>query len=103
MLRIICYLLRVKESLQNRSDEDTRSQSSEENGVDEDSNADSDDPDGDSDEEEDRAVKPTDVFRDARRLFPWHGELRALVIELRETIEKSYDEETQMQALLKIY
>ena len=103
MSRLICYLLRVEESSRNRLNEDSRSESIDENNEDRDSSAERDDTDGDSDNEEEQVVKQIDVHRDARRLFPWHDDLKERVAELRVAIDTPYGEETQLRILLEVY
>ena len=44
-----------------------------------------------------------DVFKDARRLYPWHGRQRELLSTFRQSFNQGWNEKAQMKALLDWY
>jgi superfamily II DNA or RNA helicase len=45
----------------------------------------------------------TDVFEDARRLFPWHGRQKELARKLKKSVQECWEAADQLQALLDFY
>ena len=78
---------------ENGSSTDSASEASE------DERSNSDDIDSDSE----RSTGPTDILRDAKRLFPWHGSLKDQVQRLWEVIEQSREQEVQTEALQDVF
>jgi hypothetical protein len=111
MARLLCYSLRVLHSREEH--ERVRDIADEQlsDDADEGSNyVPSDDPgsdresDGrDSDNEDFHVQHVVDVYKDARRLYPWHGDQRHLLKRVRDSIEDGWDEKAQLDALLKFY
>ena len=116
--RMICYMLRVEESMRTtaqkgrgsdeaeehnaRSDEDRWSALNAEEHDGNDETSDNERAD-ETESDEDRTDEPIDVLRDARRLFPWHDELKERVAKLRQIIENPCDEAVQLQTLLCLH
>ena len=65
-----------------------------------DSSTDSECDDSDSNDDAETTI---DIFRDARKLFPWHGSLRTQVKELWERVAGSNEEEVQLEKLQAIF
>jgi superfamily II DNA or RNA helicase len=108
--RFICYVLRVLQSQsesyaehnrQDRSGSDNASNSEEDS---ENSSSDEEDDDGDQHVEHERASTTSiDAMKDARRLFPWKGEQKALAEKLWQLIETPYsDDRAKLDALLHL-
>lgn len=104
MARLICYSLRV---LQNGSSvgvdrrPEDRSSSEEDDSTDEGKDDREDNSDCSSDIFRTGAV--IDVFSDARRLFPWHGDRKDLAQAFLDSLTSGISDEGQQAALLKYY
>ena len=100
--RLLCYSLRVLESEETTADQDGEGSTSDDSS----SAADSDEDSEDSTESERGFSYPppsTDVFKDARRLFPWQGEQKDLLKQFRDCLNGIAGEEAQQDALLEFY
>jgi hypothetical protein len=109
MVRLLCYSLRV---LQSCEDSETLEgtvdrQLSEGRGLESNAEDDSEhdeDSEGYGDGDSDSDTRPVvDVFKDARRLYPWQGRQKDLLRRVRESIENGWDKKSQLKALLDFY
>ncbi|KAL1582106.1 hypothetical protein WHR41_09218 [Cladosporium halotolerans] len=101
--RLVCYCLRVLDDSENGTTETSANEQTE---SDEDSDATiSDDGEGASEggTYSQEAETVTDVFKDARRLFPWHGRQKELAKVLKKSVQESWEAADQMKALLNFY
>ena len=109
MARLLCYSLRVLQSCEycERSEvaevgsQQQSNSGGEESGTEDDSDSDGD---GDSDSNAEAGAEPAiDVFRDARKLYPWQGRQKELLRRFRESIKEDWNPKSQQQALLEFY
>ncbi|KAF3029165.1 hypothetical protein E8E12_000446 [Didymella heteroderae] len=91
MKRFVCYCLRVVAV----SDGDAGSRSSRQGGS-IDSDAD------ESDDEQQSGENNQDPMRDARELFPWHGNQRHLAQDLLRLVRSGYDEKAQIAKVIEL-
>jgi hypothetical protein len=101
--RLVCYCLRVLQDSESKATEIIPDEQTE---SDEDSNATISDGGSESSEGETynrEAETVTDVFKDARRLFPWHGRQRDLARNLQKSVQECWETTDQMKALLDFY
>jgi hypothetical protein len=107
MARLLCYRLRVLQSCEDseRLEGTLDHQSSEGRGSESDTEDDSEhDEDSDGDGGSDSDIQPVvDVFKDARRLYPWQGRQKDLLRRVREGIDNGWDKKSQLKALLDFY
>jgi superfamily II DNA helicase RecQ len=116
MARLLCYSLRVLQSCEDSekleetageraSEADDRSEYAQDNeasGEREREGEDGDDSEDDCDDSS--GSQPTvDVFKDARRLYPWQDRLKDSLRRVRESIESGWGEKAQLDALLRFY
>jgi hypothetical protein len=97
--RLLCYSLRVLQSCENcESSEEVEAGSQQQNNSrDEESST---EDDGDREAVAEPAI---DVFRDARKLYPWQGRQKELLSRFRESVEEDWNPKSQQQALLEFY
>jgi superfamily II DNA helicase RecQ len=101
--RLVCYCLRVLEDSEHGTAEMSPDEQTE---SDEDSDATiSDDGEETSEGEMHSRELETaaDVFKDARRLFPWQGRQKELARELKKSVQECWEVADQMKALLDFY
>jgi hypothetical protein len=101
--RMVWYCLRVSQDSESGVAEINPGEHTE---SDEDGNATISDGGGESSEGEtyDREAEAvTDVFKDAHRLFPWHGRQKELAKELKKSLQKCWEAADQVEALLDFY
>ena len=101
--RLVCYCLRVLEDSENSTAKISANGQTE---GDEDSDATiSDNGEGLSESRtcNGEVETVTDVFKDARRLFPWHGKQKELAKVLKKSVQESWEAADQMKALLNFY
>ena len=93
--RLLCYSLRVLDSTveEERRGDGTDSSDSSDDGSSE------DDVEGKDTESE----AYVDIFKDARRLYPWQGRQKELLVTFRQSIDRGWDDKAQMKALLEWY
>lgn len=117
MARLLCYSLRVLQSCEDHESSEQAEAGSrerngsrgEESGTEDDSDGESDrdsssNSDSDSDGNMDAGSEPAiDVFRDARKLYPWQGRQKELLSRFRESIKEDWNPKSQQQALLEFY
>ncbi|TKA75572.1 hypothetical protein B0A55_07939 [Friedmanniomyces simplex] len=106
MARLLCYSLRVLQSDRDRR----QSEEAESEAVISDSMGDEDDDDHSSsssssceDDEDYRSEPVVDVFKDARRLYPWQGRQKELLGVVRQSIAGGWEDKAQVKALLDFY
>jgi hypothetical protein len=110
MARLLCYSLRVLQScedserLEGTVDHQPSEGRDSESDVEDDSEHD-EDSEGDSESGSYSDTHPViiDVFKDARRLYPWQGRQKDLLRRVREGIENGWDKKSQLKALLDFY
>jgi superfamily II DNA helicase RecQ len=97
MVMFVCYVLRII------ANEETRAASSGDDTYSRDSNTEEDDTSDDeaSSSDSSRRRREPDLFKDARKLFPWQGRQKELARELWAALD-GRDEDAQMQALLLV-
>jgi hypothetical protein len=109
MARLLCYSLRVFQSCEDseRLEGTADHQLSEGRGSGSDTEDDSEydeDSEGESDGGSGSDTRPViDVFKDARKLYPWQGRQKDLLRRVREGIKNGWDEKSQLKALLDFY
>ena len=91
--------MRVYKGAENQAQSENGSSTDSASEASEDERSNSDDIDSDSE----RSTGPTDILRDAKRLFPWHGSLKDQVQRLWEVIEQSREQEVQTEALQDVF
>jgi hypothetical protein len=109
MARLLCYSLRVLQSCEDgeKLESTAESESNDSQGS-ESEKDDGSEQDEDYEDESDGGARSdtpavVDVFKDARRLYPWQGQQKELLKRVRESIEKGWDEKSQLKALLEFY
>jgi superfamily II DNA helicase RecQ len=119
MARLLCYSLRVlrscedSERLRGTADgQETESRGRESEAGDNSDYAEDNEGESEREGEGEREIEDdsdfgsqpvVDVFKDARRLYPWQGRQRDLLKRVRESIENGWDEKSQLDALLEFY
>jgi hypothetical protein len=101
--RLVCYCLRVLEDSEHSTAEISPDEQTE---SDEDSDAtvSSDGEEASEGETHGRELETAaDVFKDARRLFPWQGRQKELARELKKSVQECWEVADQMKALLDFY
>jgi hypothetical protein len=101
--RLLCYCLRVLESVENSTaemdpDEQTESDEDSEDIISNDGGESMN-----SGTHNGGAETVTDVFKDARRLFPWQDKQKELAKKLQTAIQGCWEAADQMKALLDFY
>jgi hypothetical protein len=113
MARLLCYSLRVLQSCEDserlegaadRQPNEGRGLESDAEDDAEDDSEDGEDGEGDSDGDSGFNTQPVvDVFKDARKLYPWQSRQKDLLRRVREGIENGWDKKSQLKALLDFY
>ncbi|TLD04190.1 hypothetical protein E2P81_ATG10544, partial [Venturia nashicola] len=110
MARLLCYSLRVLQScedserLESTADEQDTDTDSRNEYAEDDEGESGRERENESDDDGDFGSQPAvDVFKDARRLYPWQDGQKDLLRRVRESIENGWDEKSQLDALLKFY
>lgn len=109
MARLLCYSLRVlrscddSERLGESEGGDNIEESDNESGSESHYESDKEsDSDGESNSRLD-SQPVVDVFKDARKLYPWQGGQKELLRRVRESVENGWDRKSQEEALLEFY
>ena len=113
MARLLCYSLRVlqscedSEKLGETADKQATSEADKRSdyAIDDEGSSEREGEGGEGDDEDyDPGSQPVvDVFKDARRLYPWQDKQKDSLRRVRESIENSWDEKAQLDALLRFY
>jgi hypothetical protein len=99
MARLLCYSLRVLQSCENcESSEEVEAGSQQQNNSRDEESSTEDDGDREA-----IAEPAIDVFRDARKLYPWQGRQKELLSQFRKSVEEDWNPKSQQQALLEFY
>lgn len=108
--RLMCYSIRVWQNLQQQNDnrvdrEGGRISESESRSNSEftGNSRDSADSDSDSDSENNNANTKTDIFFDARRLFPWQDNLQDKIKNIWTAIQSAWEVEEQLRVVLDFF
>lgn len=101
--RLVCYCLRVLEDSEHGTAEMSPDEQTESDG-DSDATISSDGEAASEGETHRRELETAaDVFKDARRLFLWHGRQKELARKLKKSVQECWEAAGQMQALLDFY
>jgi superfamily II DNA helicase RecQ len=110
MARLLCYSLRVLQSCEDSerlqgTAEGQESEAGNNSDYAEDNEGESErEGERESEDDDDFGSQPVvDVFKDARRLYPWQDRQKDLLRRVRESIENGWDGKSQLDALLKFY
>jgi hypothetical protein len=113
MARLLCYSLRVLQSCEDSEklgetvEEQATSEADERSdyATGEEGSSEREGEGGEGDDEDyDSGSQPVvDVFKDARRLYPWQDTQKDSLRRVRESIENGWDEKAQLDALLRFY
>ena len=110
MARLLCYSLRVLQSCEDserllETAEGQESEAGNNSDYAEDNESESErEGERESEDDGDFGSQPVvDVFKDARRLYPWQERQKDLLRQVRESIENGWGRKSQLDALLKFY
>jgi hypothetical protein len=111
MARLLCYSLRVLQSCEDgeklgeTADEQATSEADERSdyATGDERSSEREDEGDEGDEHDPGSPAAVDVFKDARRLYPWQDKQRDSLRRARESIEGGWDEKAQLDALLRFY
>jgi superfamily II DNA helicase RecQ len=104
MRRFVCYSMRVYKNLEEHGEieDESASEVEGESGSGSRSGSEYTNESGDDNDYNDNRAT-TNIFRDARRLFPWQDNLKEKIRNIWEVVEGANEDEAQMEVMLEFF
>ena len=96
MQRLVCYSMRVYKNWESQEGEEREGEDRKDESG---SGSESDDESGGSSDDDEDDNTANDFFSDAKRLFPWQDNVKEILKNIWESIERRASKEQQLQAI----